>query len=408
MVEMQLPGMRAAYVTLSVEELEADPHGVFRRHRPATPIIAHGAGGFMLLRANDVEKFARDPRLRATETEYPKMQNITEGTLFEFFEQGMLTSNDAVHRRRRSPFTRAFAARLINELRPHIRTAAEDLIGGWKGESEIEFVDRYAALVPARVISGLLGLPREDIPYFTQLVYSVSRVLSFTFGPDDLPEIEAASVELHRYADKILQERLRDPRNDFLSSCLADADAKGELSSKELIVQIVSLIIGGTDTTRVAMAVLVSLLLEHREQWDAVCRDPALIPGAVSEALRYEPSAAATARFTLEDIELDDGQILPAGEVVLLSTMSAMRDEAAFAQPDIFNIRRTDQRRLHMIFGGGVHRCIGEALAVAELEEGLAVLAARIPRLRLAGAPPKVQGHSGIRRIGDMRVNWPS
>ena len=93
-------------VTLSIEELEADPHTVFRRYRAITPFVAHEAGGYMVLRSGDVELLVRDPRVRSTETEYPKLRGITEGALFDFFGESMLSANDAVHRRRRSPFSR--------------------------------------------------------------------------------------------------------------------------------------------------------------------------------------------------------------------------------------------------------------------------------------------------------------
>ncbi len=83
-----------------------------------------------------------------------------------------------------------------------------------------------------------------------------------------------------------------------------------------------------------------------------------------------------------------------------------MRDETVHESPDIFNIHRTDHRRLHLVFGGGPHRCIGEALARAELEEGLAAITTLIPELRLVGAPPTLQGHIGIRRISPMQVAW--
>src|SRR5215510_4967307 len=92
--------------TLMIRDLEADPHGVFRRYRPQVPVAAHEAGGFVIMRAADVERLSNDPRTIATETEFPKMRGITDGTLFEFFVEGMLTANGAVHRRRRSPFTR--------------------------------------------------------------------------------------------------------------------------------------------------------------------------------------------------------------------------------------------------------------------------------------------------------------
>jgi cytochrome P450 len=393
-------------VTLTVAELEADPHGVLRHHRALTPFVAHERGGYMVLRSVDVEQLFKDPRTRQIETEYAKLRGITEGALYENFEFSMLFSNDAAHRRRRAPFTRTFAAKLIAEMRPQIRRIAEELVDEWHAEGEIDLVGRYAALIPARTVSGLLGLPREDIPRFTSLVYSVCRILSLNFSPEDIPEMERAARELQVYVGELLEARRRAPTDDFISSYLADTEEKGELSPIEVIVQMVILIMGSTDTTRVAMASQVAVLLQHRDQWEAVCADPALVPGAVTEALRYEPSVGSISRIPLEDIELD-GQVLPAGKYVTLSIMSAMRDETVYDRPDTFDIRRTDHRRLHPIFGGGAHRCIGEALARTELEEGLAVLAERIPQLRLADGPPKMSGHSGIRRIGPVRVTWP-
>lgn len=407
MLEEPLDDFSSKPVTLSINVLEADPHGVFRRHRAVTPVIKREDGSYIVLRYKDVEQLVKDPRLRQSGTEFPRLRGITEGVLFDFFEYGMLTSNDDVHRRRRAPFSRTFALRMVTELRPHIRKVAAELVDRWYAEGEIDLVDRYAALIPAHVISDILGLPPEDIPHFMALVYRVSRALSYTFTADDLPDIEAASRELQDYVEDLLNRRRGVPPADFLGAYLADAEQRGELSPAEIVVQIVILIVGGTDTTGVAMAIQVALLLQHREQWDAVCRDPALIPAAVTEGLRYEPSVASVGRVTREDIEID-GQILPTGRFVALSTMSAMRDEAVYAESDKFDIRRTDHPRWHPVFGNGPHRCLGEALARVELEEGLAVLTSRIPRLQLAGALPRLQGHVSIRRIGGMRVKWPS
>ncbi|WP_407521253.1 cytochrome P450 [Methylobacterium oryzisoli] len=384
-------------------ELEADPHGLFRAWRPRLPFVAHETGSVLVLRAEDVERLGRDPRLKATETAYPVMRGIPEGPLFDIFAHGMFTANGTVHRRRRSPFTRTFATRLIAALRPHIRGTAEALARECLMEGEVDLVARYTSLIPARTIADLLGLPPADIPRFTRLAYEVSRVLSYTFGPHDIPDLVKAAGELQDYVAAILDARRQAPRDDFLSHYLAETEAAGELTPLEVVIQLVLMIIGGTDTTRVAGAMQVALLLQHPEQWETVCRDPGLIPGAVTEALRYEPSVASTARVTLEEVAIGE-TVLPPGVMVMLSLMSALRDEAVYVEPDRFDIRRVDHPRLHPIFGGGVHRCIGEALARVELEEGLAVLTHLIPRLRLAGAMPRVQGHSGIRRIDALRV----
>ncbi len=389
---------------LKVADLDADPHGMFRRYRALHPVVGHEMGGHIVLRHADVDRLGNDPRVAASETVHPELYGVTKGVLFDFFKQGMLTANGAVHRRRRSPFSRSFAVRTMADLRPHIRRSSEELIDSWYADGQVEFVGQFASQLPARVIGDLLGLPRADIPSFTKLVYLVTRFISASILPDEIPKSEAACQQLHDYVQKTLEDRRRAPRDDFLSGFLAKADEAGELSASEIIFQIVQLIVGATDTTRLAMVVQLALLLRHRDQWAAVCRDPSLIPGAVVEAMRFEPSVASFVRVATEDIDVD-GDILPAGQLVILSTMSGARDEEVYEHPDVFDIRRTDQPRLLPVFGAGAHRCIGEALARVELEESLAAIAARIPHLQLDQAPT-IKGHGGIRRVDSMRLSW--
>lgn len=389
---------------LKVADLDADPHGMYRRYRASYPIVGHEMGGYIVLHQADIERLGNDPRTAAMETMYPAMYGVTEGPLFDFFEQGMLTANGAVHRRRRSPFSRSFAVRTMADLRPQIRQSSEELIESWYADGQVEFAGQFAAQLPARVTGDLLGLPRADIPSFTKLVYGVTRFLSGSITPDAIREAEAACEQLRDYVEKTLEDRRRSPREDFLSDFLAKADAAGELSPLEMIFQVVQVIIGGTDTTRVAIVMQLALLLQHREQWDAVCRDSSLIPGAVAEAIRFEPSVASFARVTTEEIEVG-GVVVPAGQLLSFSSISGLRDEEAYERPDVFNIRRTDHPRLLPAFGAGAHRCIGEALARVELEESLAALTARIPHLQLDQAPV-IQGHGGIRRVDSMRLSW--
>jgi cytochrome P450 len=316
----------------------------------------------------------------------------------------MLTANSETHRRRRAPFSKLFAVRAIAEMRPHIRRTIEEVIDGLYDDGEMEFVGTFASPIPARVIADLFGLPREDIPDFARDSYEVTQILSFGLSPERIADIDKAADRLRDYIVRVLDERRRKPRGDFLSAYLAAATEAGEMSPEEVLYQIVMLVAAATDTTRISIAAQTSLLLQNRQQWMEVCRDPSLIPAAVAEGLRLEPSGSAATRMVREDIELD-GTVIPAGELVSLSTMSAMRDERVYDHPDAFNIHRTDMPRLHPVFGYGVHRCIGEALARAELEESLAAITARIPQLQMDVAPAVV-GHYGVRRVSDMRVYW--
>lgn len=390
---------------VSLAELDRDPHGVFRRYRPLTAVITRDNGTCIVIRAADVERLISDPRTRQMETESLQVRGIVHGSLFEFFRHSMLFSNAPHHRRRRGPLGRAFAFKLINDLRPRIRALALELIDRAAPRCALNFLDDFCALIPARIVSEILGLPASDVPRFTRWVYSVSRAISASLAPEDVPEIETATRELMSYVGGLLESRRVSPRDDFLTSYVAAVDEEGNLSPVETLAQVVTVIVGGSDTTRAAMAMQVALLLQQREQWDAVCRDLSLVTGAVSEALRYDPAVGSIPRVALEDIDIE-GQVVPRGAIVSLSTMSAMRDPARYWEPDRFDIRRTDHPARHPVFGGGTHRCLGEALARAELEEGLTAVATRLPNLELAGAPPVLIGHSGIRRITGMAVRW--
>lgn len=391
-------------ISVSVAELDADPHGIYRHYRSRTPVLKREDGVYLALRAADLQSLVTDPRTRQMETELVALRGVTSGALFNFFRYNMLFSNGADHTRRRSPMTRAFAFRMIAELRPRLRALADDLLDQCYFQGEMDFLEGFAAAIPARTIAAILGMPDADIQHFTTAVYVLSKALGGSWTIADIPELDKAADDLYRYAGELIEDRRKNPRDDFLSAYVQAVDREGDLSSIEAVTQIVTVVLGGSDTTRAAMAMQVALLLQHPEQWQAICKDDGWIPAAVSEALRFEPSVASVPRFTLTEIEIG-GQTIPAGRPIALVTMAAMRDPELYADPDTFNMSRK-QPRWHLVFGGGAHRCLGEALARAELEEGLAALAARLPHLRILGDRPVLKGHAGIRQISDMHVAW--
>jgi cytochrome P450 family 103 len=379
--------------TVPNAELDRDPHGIFRRYRLITPVIRRDDDSYIVIRSGEVQWLAGNSSTRQLEDEKLLSLGIHDGALYDIFANTMLLSNGAAHRRRRTPVSRAFAFRLITQLRPRIRAIAYDLIDRSVVRNEMNFLDNYAILIPGRIICEIIGVGAADIPRIMRRSRSLARGVSFSFTAADIHEMEVAARELSDYLRNHLAACRSAPRDDFLTSYMKSMDLDGALSSYEILSQLVTLIIAGSDTTRAGVALTVMLLLQHREQWDAVCRDAALIPDAVSEALRFDPPVGSIPRFTLRNISLN-GCLVPAGRVLSLSTMSAMRDSALYSYPDCFNIRRKDHTRQHLVFGCGPHRCLGEALARAELEEGLAALTHRLPKLRLAGEAPVVRGHA--------------
>ena len=389
--------------TLPVSELKHNAHEIYRHFRSKFPFILSETGAFLVLRGDDVVSLYGDTKTRQIETELLSLRGINDGPMWDTMKNGMLTSNGEVHRRRRAPMTRTFAFKMIAALRPHVRQTVTELVDSFASKGEMEFLEDFATPIPARIIASILNLPKEDIPRFTDIVYRFSPILGAAYPAEDVPKLQRAAAELWQYVADLLEARRPEKGNDFLSLYIAATDEGDTLSPDEVIAQMMSLIIGGSDTTRAALVIQLAALLKNPEQWRVLVETPDLIPNAVLECLRYEPSVASVSRFTIGDLELD-GRILPANRVCTLSTMSALRDEAWYHDPDRLDITR-EQPKWHPVFGGGAHRCLGEALAKAELEETLSMLVERFPDIKAMGAFPKVIGYSGIRQVESFPVS---
>jgi cytochrome P450 family 103 len=387
------------------EELEADPHTVCARYRTLSPVVARSTGGFVVLGAAEIEALLKDDRVRSAKAETNRAKGITDGPLWEFYRLSMQVDGPE-HRKRRAPFTRTFALRLIEQTRPMIRALAHRLFDNWIQGRAVDFVDGFAKQLPALTIAQILGIPEQDIPHFTTLSNEAARVTGFNWGPEELPLMQESCRQMVSLVQQMLMDRRDRPREDFLSRYLAEIEIKADgLSAEEAVAQIVLLIAAGIETTRFAEVALVSLLMQHRSQWDAICRNPELAPRAVREALRFEPSVGTIVRVSAEPVAIS-GHVVPAGQLIHLSLLSASRDERVHQRSGEFDIMRDDLPRTNIGFGGGLHRCLGDSLALAELEESLIALTQRLPQLRMAGAPPQIWGHSGVRRIEGMQVVW--
>lgn len=396
---------------VSSSDLERDPHAVFRHWRARSPVIQREDGACLVLRAADVETLLTDPRTRQIDGAlYTRIRGVPPGPLQDLLVESLLMSEGERHRRRRTPMSRVLAFRAVEALRETVRSAAETLIDGVEAsrvtQGELDLMTTFCAPLPPLVMGRLLGAPADEAQAFAHWVYQVSPAFAPALPGEDMAAMIDGAARLTAYVEQCLARTMRcpAPRSELLENMLA-AIATDALTEAEAVAQLVTLIIGASDTTRAAMAVQVGLVLDTRQTWDQFGNDPERTRAAVTEALRLEPSVGSVPRFSMEKIVLDGGTI-PAGRLVSLSTLSAMRDPARFADPDTFAVDRTDHPRWPLVFGGGAHRCLGEALARLELEEGLMALSRRLPGLRLAGPPPKIEGYAGIRRIDGLWVTW--
>jgi cytochrome P450 len=192
---------------------------------------------------------------------------------------------------------------------------------------------------------------------------------------------EAAAGAFMEYVRALVEERRSAPGDDLLSALIAAEDAGDRLAEEELVATVVFLFSAGHQTTRDLIANGLLGLLRHPDQWTRLLDDQSLVPAAVEECLRYDPPVTMFPRRALEDTTIG-GIAIAAGEQVYVSISAANRDPARFLDPDRFDLSREDNE--HVAFGGGIHYCLGAALARAEAQIVLGTLLRRYPHLELA------------------------
>jgi cytochrome P450 len=235
---------------------------------------------------------------------------------------------------------------------------------------------------PIPIICELLGAPKQDWKRFSDWATDIFRIFNSDLA-NDLPAIEQASEELDEYVRRLIAERRQAPAADLLSALIAIEEEGDRLSTDELVMLAVAVLMAGTDTTRNQLACSVALFAEHPEQWALLARQPELAPRAVEESMRYLGAVRGTIRFASEDIEYR-GVLFPQGTLVSVALAAANRDPGIFQSPDVFDITQ-ERGTQQMTFGSGIHHCLGAALARAELQEALPLLARRMPDLALDG-----------------------
>lgn len=384
----------------------AAPHAYYKSLRENSAVAVTDIGVFVVLKHKYMDMLLDNENTRQFELEGMMLRGISSGPLFEFYRDSMLFANGDVHKRRRAPMARTFAYKLMDGMRPRVREIAGEVIAAHRGAGPVNFLDDFSRAIPARIIAEIIGAPAEDWPEFSKWVAAAARGIGF-FANDELPEIDAGVKKLMDYVAELLGDRRRAPREDFLSSYAKATAADGELDESEIRTQMAGVILAGSDTTRTGTASVLSQLLQHKDQWAMVCADPdKWKKAAVEEGLRFDPPVGSVPRFTLRDLEIE-GVVIPAGRVVSMSVLSGLRDPDVYPDPNRFDITRTGIPRWNIAFGGGAHRCLGEALARAEMEESIATIARHAPDIRMIGEPPTIRGAAAIRHIDAMTVEIP-
>ncbi|QFY11219.1 cytochrome P450 [Nonomuraea phyllanthi] len=277
------------------------------------------------------------------------------------------------HNRFRRLLIPEFTVRRIKELRPGIQRLVDDLIDDMLAKGgEAELVEAFGLALPSLVICQLLGVPYEDHEFFQ------SRTREAFADLNDRDASRRAMMEIREYLDDLVTKAEADPRDDLIGRVIES----GQLTHDELVGVTFLLLVAGHETTANMIPLSVLTLLRHPGQLAALRADPDGWPMAVDELLRYLSIVdwVAFDRVAVEDQEIG-GQLVRKGEGIFVLGASANRDERAFERPDEFDAARG--ARNHVAFGYGVHQCLGQNLARAEMEIALRTLFERLPGLRV-------------------------
>ena len=296
----------------------------------------------------------------------------------------LLNMNPPEHAAYRGVVNRRFTPRSVQQLTAGIERITNEVLDALVGRDECDFVTAVSATLPLAVISEMFGIPRADWP----LMFRLSNEM---IGPTD-PEyagnetvtatLERARMEFFQYFNGLVEDRRKSPRDD-LSSALANGLVNGEpLPIFELMSYFALLIIAGNETTRNATTGGLHAFIDKPDQWQLLKRDPAMVPKAVEEIVRWTSPVIQFTRKATADTELG-GHKIREGEMLALFYPSANRDESVFAAPNHFDITRYPNH--HIAFGIGEHFCLGANLARLELQVVFRHLAARLEAVELAG-----------------------
>jgi cytochrome P450 len=359
-----------------------DPYPTFRRMREEAPAYYNAEHDFWAFtRYDDVKEAAGDWQTWSS----------SKGAIIE-----LIKADPPVHDLHRGLLAKVFTPRRVKELEPQIRDYCRSILGPLRGESRIDLVQQFGAVMPMKVIGMLLGIPEKDHEAVREHVDG-----NLLFGEDGKLDFESrdnvmGGTELY---EEYIDWRAKNPSDDLMTELLNAqfTDEKGvrRTLTREEVLTYVSVLAGaGNETTTKLIGWMGLLLAKHPDQRAQVVADRNLVTQTVMETLRYEPPGPALARYLTRDIERH-GQQIPAGSVALLIMASANRDERKYPNGDDFDIHRKDVDLL--TFGYGVHFCLGQNLAKLEGRVALEEILDHFPEWDVDESGAELQASATVR-----------
>ncbi|SCF96604.1 cytochrome P450 [Streptomyces sp. Ncost-T10-10d] len=371
-----------------------NPYPLYAELREAGPVVQQADGSYLVGSYHHIAALLHNPRISADPG------SLTDSTE-EAPKPPFLRLDDPEHHRLRTlamrPFGPPHSPGRIDAMRGQITEITTELLDGLQDRTQIDIVDDFAYPLPVTAICRLLGVPREDEPLFREWSDAVVASADVRAGEDITEQDRAgyqARIEMGQYLVNLAEQRRGHPTGDMLSAFINEPDPHNQLTREELAETGVLLLIAGHETTVNLITNGVLTLLRHPDQLDRLRRDPALLPSAVEELLRYEPPVHMRQRIPLADVDIA-GTTLPKGTSVVLALASGNRDPERFQDPDRFDPGRTDNQ--HLGFGSGIHLCYGAPLARIEAQTALGALIPRLTTATLLQDPPPYRQNAMLR-----------
>ncbi|MGW2024970.1 cytochrome P450 [Streptomyces decoyicus] len=366
----------------------ANPYPLYAELREAG-VARQEDGSYLVGTYHDVEALLHDPRISSDRRKRTVPDEIAE----EGLPPAFIGLDDPEHHRLRGLAMRSFGPPhtpdRIDGMHEEITRIVKDLIGSFQGKERIDVVDDFAYPLPVTVICRLLGVPIEDEPRFREWSDAIVAGIDPTPGedPSERPRAAAeARKAMGLYLGELAEKRRAHPSDDMLSAFVSGDSSEGQLTPLEIMTTSVLLLIAGHETTVNLITNGMLTLLRHPDELARLRAEPALMPNAVEELLRYEPPVQMLPQRTpLADIEVA-GVTIPQGAPLILLLASGNRDPLRFPDPDRFDPTRDDHQ--HLGFGSGVHSCFGAPLARLEAQIALHELIQYLDHPRLVEDPP--------------------
>jgi cytochrome P450 len=377
-------------------DIDTDPYPTWRRLRNEAPLYYNERHDFFALsRFDDVERCSVDWRTYIS----------GKGSVLEAIKSGMemppgviLFEDPPAHDVHRGLLSRVFTPKRMLEIEPRVRAFCESALDPLVETGRFDFIADLGAQMPMKTIGMLLGIPADDQEEIRDRIDATMRLRDGAPPPKREGEIDFGAVDGSGFASYI-DWRAEHPSDDLMTDLLnaefTDEDGVVRRLRRDEILNYVGLIAAaGNETTTRLIGWAGKVLAENPDQRRELAEDPSLIPGAVEELLRYESPSPVQARYITKDVE-HYGQTVPKGNVMLLITGSANRDERKFPDPDRFDIHRKMDH--HVAFGYGIHFCLGSHLARLEARVALEEVLKRFPSWDVDWEHA-VQGHTSTVR----------